>query len=75
MSSDIRRMPDRQQMFREIVDYLSPVIIKALEDATKSCITCDHFDQINELCKYNSLRPPAKVIAFGCECYQDEIPF
>ena len=75
MSDGIRRMMDRQQMFSALVDTVKPAIIEALERATMSCITCDHFDLPNECCKLNSQRPPAKIIAFGCECFQDEIPF
>lgn len=44
----------------------------------RSCLTCDHFKESNELCELVNVRPPAKVIAFGCEKYQnidDEIPF
>lgn len=49
-------------------DHLSPV---------ESCLTCLNFNEQYECCKLNNLRPPARVIAFGCECYQDEteIPF
>lgn len=72
---DIRRLPDRQQIFANVADFLKPVIVDALERATKSCLTCDNFNEPNETCRLNGLRPPARVIAFGCECYEDEIPF
>lgn len=43
----------------------------------QTCITCSHFDETNELCRLYKLRPPARIIAFGCKSYadQDEIPF
>ena len=74
---DIRRLPNRQAMFEAVADYLKPVIIDTLERATKSCCTCDNFDQVNEVCKIANppQRPPARVIAFGCPAYQDEVPF
>ncbi|CAB4131786.1 hypothetical protein UFOVP131_57 [uncultured Caudovirales phage] len=75
MSSDIRRLPNRQEMFNAVAETLKPVIVATLENATKSCLTCDHFDQVRELCQLNNRRPPARIIAFGCECFEDEIPF
>jgi len=75
MSSDVRRLPDRQQMFEAVAELLKPVIVSTLENATKSCMTCDHFDQAKEKCGLNGQRPPARIIAFGCECFIDEIPF
>jgi len=75
MTDNIRRMPDRQVMFKSLADLIQPAIIDALEKATKSCVTCDNFDQAGEKCKLNNLRPPARIIAFGCECFQDDIPF
>jgi hypothetical protein len=41
----------------------------------RSCVTCEYFDQKNEMCKMVSQRPPARVVAFGCEKYEQEIPF
>jgi hypothetical protein len=44
----------------------------------KSCISCDHFNESTEMCKLVNARPPAKIIAFACEKYDnmdDEIPF
>jgi hypothetical protein len=70
-----KRLPDRQQMFKALADLIQPAIINALEHATKSCCTCDNFDQAGETCRLNGLRPPARIIAYGCEMFQDEIPF
>lgn len=44
----------------------------------KSCIYCEHFDEPNEACrKSNNQRPPARIIATGCEAFEnnDDIPF
>lgn len=44
----------------------------------KSCITCDHFNEQKEECGKVGKRPPARIIAFGCEMFDnidDEIPF
>lgn len=45
----------------------------------QSCITCNHFTESTELCSaYGNMRPPARVIAFGCGVKyddKDDIPF
>lgn len=43
----------------------------------KTCINCDHFIEKTEMCKQWNAKPPARVIAFGCDKYKDEdlIPF
>lgn len=50
-------------------------------DLVASCVTCTNFDNHEELCNLGQpkpLRPPARIIAFGCPSYNDvsdEIPF
>ena len=42
----------------------------------KSCITCEHFEEhAGERCSLAATRPPARVIAQGCEQYRESIPF
>jgi hypothetical protein len=43
----------------------------------QSCISCNNFQQSKEICMLANARPPAKIIAFGCERYSDidDIPF
>ena len=42
-----------------------------------SCINCINFKEQQELCGLVNQRPPAKVIALGCDSWEDkdEIPF
>lgn len=46
-----------------------------------TCLTCEHFEEFDvmnnpsELCKVYKVRPPARVIALGCESWRDVIPF
>jgi hypothetical protein len=48
-----------------------------------SCISCLYFDETNEnsygaeVCILAKQRPPARIIAFGCNLYKDkdDIPF
>lgn len=41
----------------------------------RSCLTCDMFKEQEEQCTVYSARPPARVIAYGCDQYIEEIPF
>lgn len=43
----------------------------------QTCVSCDHFDGDTERCRLANARPPARVIAFGCEKYSDDmdVPF
>lgn len=62
---------------------LASAITNAIETVAKqnhiyqSCLNCLNFQEQKELCSLYNQRPPAKVIAFGCESWddKDEIPF
>ena len=73
------RMSDEQiQGFaNDVANRLGPSIASHLKNATRCCPNCEHFQGgMIEKCGLNNLRPPATVIAFGCECFVDnEIPF
>lgn len=59
-----------------IADIVQPSVVDAIMRATQCCLTCDHFrENPNELCGLYGKRPPARVIAFGCPAYENEIPF
>lgn len=59
------------------------IIVSALRDiAAKnhiytSCINCVNFREQSELCGLAMQRPPARVIVFGCDYWEDkdQIPF
>ena len=57
----------------------SNLTIKTDDDLgfTSSCLSCQSFIEAQELCKVYNARPPARVIAFGCDRYVDNdgIPF
>ena len=74
--AELREKLDKEAMFNAVADLLKPVIVRTLSESTRTCITCDHWQHKTELCSfYNYMRPPAKIIAFGCESYVNEIPF
>jgi hypothetical protein len=67
---------------KELVERLEVVsnkiidnMVTACQIAIKTCVTCDSFNQVKETCNLNGLRPPAKIIAFGCECFTQDVPF
>jgi hypothetical protein len=66
---------ERQQQIEALAEFVGERVKTALNDACRTCLTCDHFQQAKETCGLNGQRPPAKIIAFGCECYENEIPF
>ncbi len=63
---------------RQFADHaeLQKAFGRILKNQAVSCINCLHFKRQAELCGLNNLRPPAAVIAFGCERFDyDDIPF
>lgn len=42
-----------------------------------TCVRCINFDEKVEICRLAKVRPPAKVIAYGCPEFfdKDEIPY
>lgn len=41
----------------------------------RSCLRCCQFNEQTETCLNFAQRPPARVIAFGCDHFHEEIPF
>ncbi len=42
------------------------------EHPLQSCINCEHFRK-NETCGLYGIRPPAKIIVYGCEKWTSDI--
>lgn len=73
---EIRAKLDKQQIFEAVAALVQPAIVEALTTATRTCLTCDHFlENQQELCNLYGMRPPARIIAFGCPAFVNEIPF
>lgn len=64
---------DAEYAIRDALNYA----VETHKPIYQSCINCEHFDELNgEICKLAKARPPARVIAYGCEQWCDmEIPF
>lgn len=70
----------------EIASKLSQLIADTIADVSpsnmlfQSCLVCEHFGE-NEICKQFNMRPPARIIVFGCIKFEessnidDDIPF
>lgn len=57
---------------------LSKHMMREGDGMTPSCLSCEHFKESTEECNAaNGQRPPARIIAFGCNVYRDrdDIPF
>lgn len=49
--------------------------MEAMTILVQTCLTCDMFNEETETCSKYAVRPPARVIAYGCEHYVEDIPF
>lgn len=59
-------------------DHRVNLIVKlttVLEDSFPSCINCINFQESTETCVLVNARPPARVLARGCESWEEDIPF
>lgn len=47
----------------------------AVNAGRRTCVQCINFDKRTEHCALAAQRPPAQVIAFGCDRFEEDIPF
>jgi hypothetical protein len=71
---------DRNGFYKGVSDYLTEAVRKALDDATRTCLNCEHFiegppDRSGEKCGLNHMMPPPSIAARGCDNHLDKIPF
>jgi hypothetical protein len=83
--SDVKMIPRRLGKY-EIESKISKAVYDTIAQVTphnmlfQSCIVCEHFGE-NEVCSRYNVRPPARIIVFGCQHYEesshidDDIPF
>lgn len=66
------------KLFAAVMDVLKEVTPKNM--MFQSCLVCEHFQE-NEICKMFNVRPPARIIVFGCEKFKEssnpdfDVPF
>jgi hypothetical protein len=76
MSSNLEATSRYKEFDTEALASLSKIVADGMKRATKCCPNCINFLRREEQCGLNRLRPPADVIAFGCECFdEDGVPF
>lgn len=59
------------------IEAMAKALGKAVNDGRRTCVHCGYFDQPSEVCTFYvpASRPPAKVIAFGCPSFEEQVPF
>lgn len=48
---------------------------EAVNFLLRTCLTCDTFNEETETCRKWNAKPPARIIAYGCDEYIEDIPF
>ena len=68
--------PNPRTYSGEIINDLRLSMGKLADKAIICCINCTHFQEKVEKCQLNGLRPPARIIAYGCERFElNDVPF
>lgn len=83
--TDVNLIPRRLGKYT-LASRLEKLITDTIKEVTpnnmlfQSCIVCEHFRE-NEICAKYNVRPPARIIVFGCIKFEesshidDDIPF
>lgn len=71
MNSDFRQLPPDQlaALADSVAARVGQKIGFSLLSLARNCPMCEHWNPDGETCKLNGLRPPATIIAFGCEYF------
>lgn len=64
-------------MYKMLTDeQLIKEVCEAIERRRRTCVNCANWSGPHtEQCKLANQRPPANIIAYGCEHFDEEIPF
>lgn len=71
----------RLELIQQIAMSVTNEIIVGLQEATHTCLHCEFWLKERELCNNaincpgGAARPPANIIAFGCDHFKRDIPF
>lgn len=58
------------KLFASVMEVLKEVTPKNM--MFESCLVCEHFQE-NEICRMFNVRPPARIIVFGCEKFKENL--
>lgn len=78
MSIDPNKITDYEAHLDDFVSVLHMQIKRMIDDSEilRSCINCHHWNHQQEICTmYGNARPPARIIARGCQGHSKAIPF
>ena len=71
----------RLEMMQQIASSITNEIIVGLQESVRTCVHCEFWLRERELCNnatncpQGPARPPANIIAFGCDHFKRDIPF
>ena len=76
MSTNDEGMRMRENNIAVELRRLAHEVGAGIQRASRSCVGCLYFDERHgEVCTLAKARPPARIIAFGCESWEQDIPF
>lgn len=67
---------DVQRFLAEVNTALEMATLDIIRDLDvwSCCLHCKHFNEPTEVCALGGVRPPARVITFGCPAFDDGHP-
>ena len=65
----------RKETYYNFSNAVPAVLAKFMD--FQNCLNCKYFKEADEQCSLYKARPPAKIIAYGCDSHLDieQIPF
>lgn len=72
------KMTDYEAHLDDYASQMQTQVRRMIDDSNllRSCINCHHWNHTTEICTmYGNARPPAKIIARGCDGHSKAIPF
>lgn len=73
-TTPLRSSPERERSIAIALQAAAKEIAASVVTCMSTCVNCYNFDGTGEVCMLYKVRPPAKVIAYGCENF-DSMPF
>lgn len=76
MTTTLQALADFDQVTYELGMQIAKSLVDQLNRSKANCLNCEHFLEKEEQCAIAGyLRPPARVIAFGCDKFNEGPPF
>lgn len=57
---------------KEVIEFQKAILS---HHVWRSCLNCEEWEHVKEVCRKVEQRPPAKVIVVGCPAWIADIPF